>query len=79
MNIENLTTIESLDHFLQGSQDIAFSVLGEKVERYQFTQKDTGQVRLPGLFKEGQRVDYSFPGENDRILSSTNYAVNQSA
>lgn len=39
MNIENLTTIESLDHFLQGSQDIAFSVLGEKVERYQFTQK----------------------------------------
>ena len=39
MNIENLTTVESLDHFLQGNQAIAFSVLGEKSERYQFTQK----------------------------------------
>ena len=38
MNIENLTTIDSLDHFLQGNQTIAFSVLGDKTERYQFTQ-----------------------------------------
>jgi hypothetical protein len=29
MNIENLTTVESLDQFLQGNQDIAFSVLGD--------------------------------------------------
>lgn len=39
MNLENLTTVESLDHFLQGNQAIAFSVLGDKAERYQFTQK----------------------------------------
>jgi hypothetical protein len=39
MNIENLTTVESLDQFLQGNQAIAFSVLGDKTERYQFTQK----------------------------------------
>jgi hypothetical protein len=39
MNSENLTTVESLDQFLQGNQDIAFSVLGDKTERYQFTQK----------------------------------------
>ena len=39
MNIETLTTVESLEHFLQGNQAIAFSVLGEKAERYQFTQK----------------------------------------
>jgi hypothetical protein len=39
MNSENLTTVESLDQFLQGNQAIAFSVLGDKTERYQFTQK----------------------------------------
>jgi hypothetical protein len=39
MNIENLTTVESLAHFVQGNQAIAFSVLGDKTERYKFTQK----------------------------------------
>jgi hypothetical protein len=39
MNSENLTTVESLDQFLQGNQAIAFSVLGDKTERYEFTQK----------------------------------------
>jgi hypothetical protein len=39
MNSGSLTTVESLEHFLQGNQAIAFSVLGDKTERYQFTQK----------------------------------------
>lgn len=39
MNIEHLKTVESLNDFLQGNQAIAFSVLGDKTERYQFTQK----------------------------------------
>jgi hypothetical protein len=39
MNIENLTTVDSFDQFLQGNQAIAFSVLGNKTEPYQFTQK----------------------------------------
>jgi hypothetical protein len=39
MNIESPTTVESLNHFLQGNQALAFSVLGDKTERYQFTQK----------------------------------------
>lgn len=39
MNIENLATVESLEDFLQGNQSVAFSVLGEKAERYRFTQK----------------------------------------
>jgi hypothetical protein len=38
-NIDNLTTVESLDQFLQGKQVIALGVLGDKTERYQFTQK----------------------------------------
>ena len=39
MNIDNLTTVEALDDFLQGNQAVAFSVLGDKTQRYQFTQK----------------------------------------
>ena len=39
MNIDNLTTVEDLDDFLQGNQAVAFSVLGDKTQRYQFTQK----------------------------------------
>jgi hypothetical protein len=34
MNSENLTTVESLDQFLQGNQAIAFSVLEDKTERH---------------------------------------------
>jgi hypothetical protein len=39
MNSENLMTAEPLDQFPQGNQAIAFSVLGDKTEPYQFTQK----------------------------------------
>lgn len=39
MNIENLTTIEALESFIQGNQSVAFTVLGDKNERYQFIQK----------------------------------------
>jgi len=39
MNIENLTSIESIGNFLDGSQAIAFSVPGDKSERYQLIQK----------------------------------------
>tara|TARA_R110002167_G_scaffold108866_1_gene277853 strand:- start:4766 stop:4924 length:159 start_codon:yes stop_codon:yes gene_type:complete len=30
MNIENLTTIKELEHFIQGNQAVAFTVLGNK-------------------------------------------------
>jgi hypothetical protein len=36
MNIESLKTIEDLDSFIQGNQIVAFTVLGDKNERYQF-------------------------------------------
>jgi len=35
MTIENLTTIEALKNFIQGNQAVAFTVLGDKNERYQ--------------------------------------------
>ncbi|MCP3674981.1 MAG: hypothetical protein GY829_11005 [Gammaproteobacteria bacterium] len=39
ISIESLTTIKSLENFLQGNQAIAYSVLGDKTERYQFIRK----------------------------------------
>ena len=36
IKIENLSTIEALKNFLQGKQTVAYSVLGDKTERYQF-------------------------------------------
>jgi len=39
MKVENLKTIESLEEFLQGNQQVAFSVLGSKTERYHFIRK----------------------------------------
>jgi len=38
MNIENLKNIEDLEQFIQGTQAVAFTVLGDKNERYQFIQ-----------------------------------------
>ena len=37
--IENLTSLSSLEAFLQGNQQMAFSVLGSKSERYHFIRK----------------------------------------
>ncbi len=39
MNVDKLATVESLEDFLQGNQAVAFSVLGDKSERYRFVQK----------------------------------------
>ncbi len=39
MNIDNLTQIEHLESFLQGNQSIAYSIPGNKAERYQLIQK----------------------------------------
>lgn len=39
MKIENLDTIEALEAFLQGNQLVAFSVLGNKTERYHFIRR----------------------------------------
>jgi len=50
MKIENLDTIEALEEFLQGNQLVAFSVLGNKTERYRFIQKTLvkfGYITLP--------------------------------
>lgn len=39
MKLDNLDTIEAIDNFLKGNQSVAFSVLGDKQERYQFIRQ----------------------------------------
>ena len=39
MNVDNVTTIASLEDLLNGNQSIAFSVPGGQSERHQFVQK----------------------------------------
>jgi hypothetical protein len=39
MNSANPTTVKPLDQFLRGNEAVDFNVLGDKTERYQFTQK----------------------------------------
>jgi hypothetical protein len=51
MNIENLTTIEELERFIQGNQTVAFTVLGDKNQRYQFIQKTLIKFRYITLKK----------------------------
>ena len=51
MTIKNLDTIEALEAFLQGSQAVAFSVLGNKTERYDFIRKTRVKIDYMGLSK----------------------------
>jgi hypothetical protein len=51
LNIENLTTIEELECFIQGNQAVAFTVLGDKNQRYQFIQKTLIKCRCVTLKK----------------------------
>ena|GEM_PF-611658 len=51
MNIENLTTLEDLEQFIQGNQAVAFTALGDKNERYKFIQKTRIKLRYITLRK----------------------------
>ena len=46
MKIESLRTIESLETFLQGNQEVAFSVLDRKKGRYHFIRKTLVKFRF---------------------------------
>lgn len=60
MNIENLTTIEDLEHFIQGNQAIAFTVLGDKHQRYQFIQKTLIKFGYISLSKRNKGIVSSY-------------------
>ena len=39
MSLEQLTTIDAIEQFLEGTQSVTFSVLTNKQERYRWVQK----------------------------------------
>jgi len=56
MTIENLTTIEDLNNFIQGNQAVTFTVLGDKNERYKFIQKTLVKFSYLTLSKSDKGV-----------------------
>lgn len=56
MKIENLNTIDALKEFLQGSQLVAFSVLGNKTERYHFIRKTLVKFSYMTLSKKDKGI-----------------------
>ncbi len=56
MNVDKLTTVESLEDILQGNQAIAFSVLGDKSERYRFVQKILVKFRYITCLKNDKGI-----------------------
>ena len=77
MKNENLNTIEALELFLQGTQPVPFSVLGSKVEHYDFIRKTLVKfhfVTLPyrtkvqSFGKPGYiRIDTVHQGDRDKV------------
>ena len=48
MNIDNLSTIDQLRDFLEGTQPVAFNVNATKDERYSFIQRTLVKFSHPG-------------------------------
>ena len=71
MNIKNLNTIEAIDEFLQGNQAVAFSVLGDKKERYQFVQSTLIKFRYMTLSKMDKGIVIRF------LMKMTEYSRQQ--
>ena len=70
MTTTNLKTIEALEAFLEGNQLAAFSVLGNKTQRYDFVRKTLVKFGYMSRFLSDcvRTSVYGFPGET-RVLS----------
>lgn len=56
MTIKNLKVIENLEVFFQGNQLAAFSILGNKTERYEFVRKALVKFSYINLSKKDEGV-----------------------
>jgi len=71
MNIKNLNTIEALENFVLGNQAVAFSVLGDKHQRYQLIQRSLVKFDYSRLSKVGKGVVIQF------LMKVTRYSRQQ--
>lgn len=56
MNITQLNSIDALEAFIAGNQAVAFEVLGDKSERYQFVQKALIKFNYLGQSKKAKGI-----------------------
>ena len=71
MNFKNLKNTQELQNFLEGTQAIAYSVPGDKADRYSFIQTTLKQFHYRALKKASKRHSDSFSAANDWIFSPT--------
>ena len=71
MTIKNLDTIETLEAFLQGNQPVAFSVFGNKTERYNFIRKTLVKFNYMSLSKRDKGIVIRY------LLKMTGYSRQQ--
>ena len=71
MTIKNLDTIEALEAFLQGNQPVAFSVLGDKTDRYNFIRKTLVKIDYMNLSKRDKGIVIRY------LLKMTEYSRQQ--
>jgi len=71
MTITNLDTIEALEAFLQGNQPVAFSVLGDKTDRYNFIRKTLVKFNYMSLTKKDKGIVIRY------LLKMTEYSRQQ--
>ena len=71
MSIKNLETIEALEDFLQGNHPVAFAVLGNKIERYDFIRKTLVKFSYMELPKKDKGIVIQY------LLKMTAYSRQQ--
>jgi len=71
MRNKNISTIGALKNFLQGSQPVAFSVLGDKTERYNFIRKTLVKFNYISLSKKDKSIVIRY------LLKMTEYSRQQ--
>jgi len=71
MTIKHLDTIEALEAFLQGNRPVAFSVLGNKTERYDFIRKTLVKIDYLNLSKRDKGIVIQY------LLKMTEYSRQQ--
>ena len=75
MSLEQLTTLDAIKQFLEGTQAVAFKVATDKPERYRWVQKTLVKHRHLQLGKTDRgTVTPPLPDEGNRLLSGPDQA-----
>ena len=71
MTLNDFTTIDQLEQFLDGSEICQYQPDASKDERYQWVQKNPRPIPLYNAHQARERRAYSLPEEDQRVLPTT--------